>query len=43
MLKYKKQNSVDFKVLIQCYFSVNRINAQSIDLHEALYNVDLKL
>jgi hypothetical protein len=25
-LKYKKQQSVDFKVLIQCYFSVNRIN-----------------
>jgi hypothetical protein len=26
-LNCKKQNSVDFKVLIQCYFSVNLINA----------------
>jgi hypothetical protein len=26
-LKYKKQNGVDFKGLIQCYFCVNQINA----------------
>jgi hypothetical protein len=42
-LKYKKQNSVDFKVLNQCYFSVKRINAFKVLIYNTLNSFDLKL